>query len=81
MSATIHIAESIRCVAQGLPRKVVVPAPHGKTLRQLAIENGIPPILIVFTLVEGVRRDLEDVLEDVPRGDTSIHFHGSIAGG
>jgi molybdopterin converting factor small subunit len=77
MAATIYIADTIRCVVKGLPKQVEIPEPEGKTIRQAALEVGVPPILIVFAVVDGIRRELDARLED---GD-QVHFHGTVAGG
>jgi hypothetical protein len=77
VAATIHIADTIRCVVKGLPREAAVSTPAGKTLRQAALEVGVPPILIVFAVVDGVRRGL-----DAPPSDgAQVHLHGTMAGG
>ncbi len=77
MAVTIHIADTIRCVAKELPGAVTVEQPEGKTFRQLALAAGVPPILIVFVIASGKRR----VLGETYAGEDHIHFHGSIAGG
>ena len=53
--------------------------PSGKTLRQAALEVGVPPILIVFAVVDGVRKEVDDPLND--GADVHFHFHGTMTGG
>jgi hypothetical protein len=77
MTLTIHIADTIRSVAAGLPRTLVVEKPEAMTIRELALEVGIPPVLIVFASVDGVRKSLNDVVA----GDANIQFFGTLAGG
>jgi len=77
MILTIHIAGTIRSVAPGLPRTLVVEKPEAVTVRELALDVGIPPILIVFASVDGVRKSLNDVIS----GDATIQFFGTMAGG
>ena len=77
MTLTIHIADTIRSVAAGLPRTLVVQKPQAMTIRELAVDVGIPPILIVYASVDGVRKRLNDVVA----GDANIQFFGTLAGG
>jgi hypothetical protein len=77
MTLTIHIADTIRSVAAGLPRTLVVQKPQAMTIRELAVDVGIPPILIVYASVDGVRKSLNDVVA----GDANIQFFGTLAGG
>jgi hypothetical protein len=77
MVLTVHISESIRSVVKDLPKTVVVEKPASSTIRQLAIDIGIPPILIVFAMVDDVKKSLDEVIA----GDAKIHFFGTIAGG
>jgi hypothetical protein len=77
MTLTIHIADTIRSVAAGLPRTLVVEKPEATSIRELALEVGIPPILIVFTSVNGTRKNLDDLIT----GDATIQFFGTMAGG
>ena len=77
MTLTIHIADTIRRVATSLPRTLVVEKPAALTIRQLALDVGIPPILIVYASVNGTRKNLNDVIT----GDAEIQFFGTMAGG
>jgi hypothetical protein len=77
MTLTIHIADTLRSVATRLPRTLVVQKPEAMTIRELALDVGIPPILIVFASVDGVRKSLNDVIT----GDATIQFFGTMAGG
>jgi len=77
MTLTIHIADTIRSVAAGLPRTLVVEKPDAMTIRELAVDVGIPPVLIVYASVDGVRKSLNDVVA----GDAKIQFFGTLAGG
>ena len=77
MKLTIHIADTIRSIAKNLPRTLVAEKPGATTIRELALDLGIPPILIVFASVNGDRKSLEDVIT----GDAEIQFFGTMAGG
>ncbi len=77
MTLTVHISESIRSIANDLPKTVVVEKAASTTIRQLALDIGIPPILIVFATADGVKKGLEEVIA----GEAEIHFFGTIAGG
>ena len=77
VAATIHIAETLRRVVTGLPSQVTIEIREAKTLRQAACEAGLPPILIVFAVVDGVRKGLDEPLND----GVQVHFHGTMAGG
>ena len=77
MTLTIHIADTIRSIAKNLPQTIVVEKPGAMTIRELALDVGIPPILIVFASVDGVRTSLNDVIT----ADAKIQFFGTMAGG
>jgi hypothetical protein len=77
MQLTVHIAETIRSVIKNIPKTVVTEKQRSITLRQLSVEIGIPPILIVFAVVNGVKKSLD---EDIT-GDADIHFFGTMSGG
>ncbi len=77
MTLTVHISESIRSIANDLPKTVIVEKASSTTIRQLALDIGIPPILIVFATADGVKKGLDEVIA----GETEIHFFGTIAGG
>ena len=77
MTLTVHIAETIRQVAKDIPKIVVVEKKETVTIRQLALDIGIPPVLIVFASVNGIKTGLNDTVAD----DAEIHFFGTLAGG
>ena len=77
MTLTVHISESIRSIANDLPKTVVVEKAASTTIRQLALDIGIPPVLIVFVTADGIRKGLDEVIA----GAAEIHFFGTIAGG
>ena len=77
MALTVHISENIRSVAKDLPKTVVVEKSTSTTIRKLAMDIGIPTILIVFASVDGVKKNMDEVIA----GDAEIHFFGTIAGG
>jgi hypothetical protein len=77
MKLTVHISQTIRAVARELPDTMVVEKPESVTIRQLAVTLGIPPILIAFTVVDDVKRGLD---EEVP-ATSDIYFFGTVAGG
>jgi hypothetical protein len=77
MVLTVHISESIRSVVKDLPKTLVVEKSAPATIKQLAMDIGIPSILIVFAMVDGVRKSLDEAIA----GDAEIHFFGTIAGG
>jgi molybdopterin converting factor small subunit len=77
VAATIHIAETLRRVVAGLPSQKTIEIRESKTLRQAAVEVGVPPILIVFAVVDGARKGLDEPLND----GVQVHFHGTMAGG
>jgi hypothetical protein len=77
MTLTIHVAQSLRGVVNDLPKTIIVGYTERKTLRQLAVDVGIPPILIVFGMINGVKKDLNDIVG----ADAEVHFLGTMSGG
>lgn len=77
MRLTVHIAETIRCVLKDIPETVVVEEQDPVTIGQLAVEIGIPPILVVFASVDGIKKNVNAVVS----GDSQIHLFGTMAGG
>jgi hypothetical protein len=77
MQLTVHIAETIRCVVKDIPKTVVVERHKPTTIRQIAMDIGIPPILVVFAGVDGVKKGVNDVVTK----DSKIHLFGTMAGG
>jgi hypothetical protein len=47
------------------------------TIRQIARNIGIPATLIVYAIVDGVKMNLDDVID----WDAKIHLFGTMAGG
>lgn len=74
---SVQLSEGIRVVIEGKQSNFVVESPEPVTIRQIAHDNGIPTILIAFAIVDGVKRNLDDVV----RIDSKIHFFGTLAGG
>jgi hypothetical protein len=77
MTLTIHIAQTIRSVVNNLPKTINLEYTESKTLRQLAVDVGIPPILIVFGMINGVKKDMNDIIT----ADAEVHFFGTMSGG
>jgi hypothetical protein len=77
MTLTIHVAQTIRSVVKDLPKTIIVEYMESKTLRQLAVDVGVPPILIVFGMINGVKKDLNDIIA----ADVEVHFFGTMSGG
>jgi len=77
MKLTVHIAETIRSVRKEIPKCVVIEKQKPATISQLAVEIGVPPILIVFASVNGMRKGVNDLVT----GDAKIHLFGTMAGG
>ncbi len=77
MTFTIHIPNTIRSVVNNVPKTVVVAKDTPLTIKQLASNIGIPHILIVAAIVDGVKTDLNKTLTQT----AEIHFIGTIAGG
>lgn len=77
MTFTIHIAGTIRGIVDHLPRQAVVETTAPPTIRQLAADIGIPPILVVLAFVNGRKRGLDEPLIE----DAEIYLMGPVAGG
>jgi hypothetical protein len=77
MQLTVQIAETIRCVVKDIPKTVVVEKQKPATIRQVATDIGIPPILVVFASVNGVKRGINDLVAT----NAKIHLFGTMAGG
>ncbi len=77
MKLTIHIAETIRCVLKDIPNCVVIEKHEPTSISQLAADIGVPPILVVFASVDGMRKEVNTVVTE----DAKIHLFGSMAGG
>ena len=73
----VHLSEGIRCILKEKPAKIVAERPEPLTVKQLARDIGIPPILIAFAIVDGEKKNLDDVVDS----DAKIHFFGTMAGG
>jgi len=74
---SVQLSEGIRCVIEGKPSNFVVESPEPVTIKQIANDNGIPTILIAFAIVDGVKKNLDDIV----KSDSKIHFFGTMAGG
>jgi hypothetical protein len=77
MTFTVHIASTIRSVVDDLPKTIVVVKDQPLTVKQLAAEIGIPHILIVAAVVNGVKTAINETLTHT----AEIHFIGTMAGG
>lgn len=77
MTFTIHISGTIRGIVDNLPRQKVVETASPPTIRHLAADNGIPPILVVLAFVNGRKRGLDEPLIE----DADIYLMGPVAGG
>ena len=77
MTFTVHIPSTIRSVVNNVPQKVVIAKDTPLTIKRLASDIGIPHILIVAAVVNGVKTDLNETLTRT----AEIHFIGTIAGG
>jgi hypothetical protein len=77
MTFTVHIPSTIRSVVNGLPQTVRVEKDTPLTIKGLASEIGIPHVLIVAAVVDGVKTDLNAMLSHT----AEIHFIGTLAGG
>jgi len=77
ITINVQLSEGIRCILKETPSTVVVQIPEPMTVKQLALDIGIPPILIAFAIADGEKKSLDDVVES----DASIHFFGTMAGG
>ena len=74
---TVQLSEGIRCILKEKPVTIVVQSPKPVTVKQLARDIGVPPILIAFAIADGEKKNLDDVVDD----DAKIHFFGTMAGG
>ena len=77
MRFTIHIAGTIRGIVDNLPRQTAVETASPPTIRQLAADIGVPPILVVLAFVNGRKRGLDEPLTQ----DAEIYLMGPVAGG
>ena len=77
MKLTVHIAETIRSIVKDIPKSLVIEKQQPITIRQLTANIGIPPVLVVFTSIDGVKKDLDAVVS----ADAQIHLFGTMAGG
>lgn len=77
MTFTVHIPSTIRSVVNELPQTVMVEKDTPLTIKRLASDIGIPHILIVAAVVNGVKTDVNATLTHT----AEIHFIGTIAGG
>ena len=74
---TIQIAETIRSVTRHPSPRLVLDSRAPLTIRQIARNIGIPATLIVYAIVDGVKMNLDDVID----WDAKIHLFGTMAGG
>ncbi len=77
MKFSVHIAGTIRRLAAHLPDTTIVEIPGPLTVRELALEIGIPDVLVVFALVNGKRTALQTPLTR----SAEVSFFGTMAGG
>ena len=77
MNFTIHISGTIRGIVDNLPAQTVAETTSPTTIRQLAAEIGVPPILVVLAFVNGRKQGLDEPLTE----DAEIYLMGPVAGG
>lgn len=77
ITISVQLSEGIRCILKKKLTTVVVESQEPVTIKQLARDIGIPPILIAFAIMNGEKKNLDDVVES----DANIHFFGTMAGG
>lgn len=77
MKFATHIAETIRGIVGGLPRRMSMEIASSGAIRELAADIGVPPILVVLAFVNDRRRRLDEPLTE----DADIYLMGPIAGG
>jgi|GEM_PF-5527576 len=73
----IHLSAGIRCVIQDKPATIVIQCPAPMTIEQLCREIGIPAVLVAFAVVDGVKKNMDDLIN----ADAAIHLFGTMAGG
>ena len=77
MTFTIQISGTLRGIIDHLPQRAVVETTSPMTLKRLATDIGIPPILVVIAFVNGRKINLDERLDE----DAEIYFMGPVAGG
>jgi len=73
----IHLSETIRCVVNDKPPILSLESRTPVTIRQIAHDIVIPAALIVFASVDGVKMNLDDIVDK----DVKVHLFGTMSGG
>jgi hypothetical protein len=77
ITITVQLSEGIRCILEKNPSTLVVESPQSVTIKRLARDVGVPPILVAFAIANGEKKNLDDVIDR----DARVHLFGTMAGG
>jgi hypothetical protein len=77
MQAKIILTASLRALLEDKPEMVVSEINQPVSIRQLLIETGINPMIVMKIFVDGVQRNKEDHIDK----DAEIVLMGPVSGG
>jgi hypothetical protein len=77
MRITLHLSGGLRAVLAHLPEEMTIGMEGQASLREILVEAGINPLLVMLITVEGERREKDQVIDH----DARIELVGPMAGG
>jgi hypothetical protein len=77
MRITLHLSGGLRAVLAHLPEEMTIRMEGQASLREILVEAGINPLLVMLITVEGERREKDQVIDH----DARIELVGPMAGG
>jgi hypothetical protein len=77
MRITLHLSGGLRAVLEQLPEQVKLEVEGPASVRDILIQAGINPVLVMVVTVDGDRGDKEQIIDH----DAAIGLIGPMAGG
>jgi hypothetical protein len=77
MRITLHLSGGLRAVLEHLPGKMTVDVAEPSALREILVQAGINPLLVMVVTVDGERGEKDQVIDH----DAAIGLIGPMAGG
>jgi hypothetical protein len=77
MRITLHLSGGLRAVLAHLPEEMTIRKEGPASLREILVEAGINPLLVMLITVDGERREKDQVIDH----DARIGLVGPMAGG
>jgi sulfur carrier protein ThiS len=77
MRITLHFSGGLRAVLAHLPEELTIHMDGPASLREILVQAGINPLLVVLITVDGKRGEKDQVIDH----DARINVVGPMAGG